>query len=217
MAMLEWRDSDGIRYASWLAAGFAALMLASAASIAPAKPSADDDAPSFSGDGKLARHGDYREWVHVSSGLGMTYGPAKAEGGAPPRFDNVYVTRAAHRSFLKTGAWPDRTMFMLEVRKSEENVSINNGGRSQGELLALEAAVKDRSRYPAGGWAYFSFDGEKGLVDSAEPLPATASCYSCHKSHAAVDNTFVQFYPTLFEVANRKGTVKADYDPKRKP
>jgi hypothetical protein len=32
-----------------------------------------------------------------------------------------------------------------------------------------------------------------------------------------VDNTFVQFYPTLFETARRLGTVKADFDPSRKP
>ena len=33
---------------------------------------------------------------------------------------------------------------------------------------------------------------------------------------AAVENTFVQFYPTLFEVAKRFGTVKATYDPNHK-
>jgi len=27
----------------------------------------------------------------------------------------------------------------------------------------------------------------------------------------------VQFYPTLMEVARRMGTVRADYDPARKP
>ena len=43
-----------------------------------------------------------------------------------------------------------------------------------------------------------------------------ASCYACHATHTAVENTFVQFYPTLFEVAREKGTIKPTYDPNRK-
>ena len=36
---------------------------------------------------------DYREWVFLSSGLGMTYGPAgPADASGNPRFDNVFVT-----------------------------------------------------------------------------------------------------------------------------
>jgi hypothetical protein len=176
----------------------------------------DGEAPAFANDGKLVRPPDYREWIYLTSGLGMTYGPAHDEDRSP-RFDNVFVTRTAYREFLRSGTWPDKTMLVLEVRRSEENVSINNGGRTQGDLLALEAAVKDVERFPDGGWGYFTFDGPDGLADSAPPLPATQSCYSCHKANTAVDNTFVQFYPTLFEVAKRLGTVKPTYDPKRKP
>ena len=40
---------------------------------------------------------------------------------------------------------------------------------------------------------------------------ATTECLSCHSQHGAVDNTFVQFYPTLLEVAKTKGTVKSNY------
>ena len=50
---------------------------------------------------------------------------------------------------------------------------------------------------------------------AAMPTPPTASCYACHRDNTAVDNTFVQFYPTLFEVAQRLGTVKPTYDPAR--
>jgi hypothetical protein len=200
-----------------IASGLAALGFAAYAWSGPQGPTVDAEGPAYSSDGKLIRPLDYREWVFVTSGLGMTYGPAKAAEGQPPRFDNVFVTRLAYREFLKSGTWPDKTMFILEVRRGEEEVSINNGGRTQGELVAIEAAVKDRGRYPEGGWGYFTFDGPKGLVDAAAALPASASCYSCHKDHGAVDNTFVQFYPTLFDVAKRRGTVKPTYDPTRKP
>jgi hypothetical protein len=36
-------------------------------------------------------------------------------------------------------------------------------------------------------------------------------CYSCHSQHAAVDTTFVQFYPTLLPIARAKGTISASY------
>lgn len=174
-------------------------------------------APAFTPAGELIRPVDYREWVYVTTGLGMTYGPAQPAAGRPPLFDNVFVTREAYREFLRFGTWPDQTMFILELRRAETNVSINNGGHTQGDVAAIEAAVKDRQRFPDGGWGYFTFDSPRGLTDSAAPLPATASCYSCHKNNTAVENTFVQFYPTLMDVARRMGTVKPTYDPQRKP
>ena len=175
-------------------------------------------APVFTNAGQLMRPVDYRSWVFVTSGLGMTYGPAQPASGQPPLFDNVFVTRDAYQAFLRTGAWPDKTMFILEGRRSQANVSINNGGHTQGEVAFIEASVKDTERFKTtGGWGYFSFDSPKGLVESAAPMPATASCYACHAANTAVDNTFVQFYPELFAVAKEKGTVKGTYDPNKKP
>jgi hypothetical protein len=173
--------------------------------------------PTYSSDGQLVRPTDYREWVYVTSGLGMTYAAPEASTTRPQMFDNVFVTPESYRQFLRTGTWPDKTMFVLEVRDAAANVSINNGGRTQGALRGIEASVKDLERFPNGGWGYFSFDGPKGPVDAAAPLPSTARCYACHGTHTAVDNTFVQFYPTLFEVAQRLGTIKSTYDPARKP
>ncbi len=36
-------------------------------------------------------------------------------------------------------------------------------------------------------------------------------CHSCHAQHAAVDTTFVQFYPTLLPIATAKHTLAAPY------
>ena len=175
-------------------------------------------APSFNAAGQLVRPLDYRSWVFLTSGLGMTYGPAKPAADRPPLFDNVFVTRAAYEAFLRTGTWPDKTMFILEGRQAQTNVSINNGGHTQGEIAFMEAAVKDTGRFAStGGWGYFSFDSRNGLVDNAAALPSTATCYACHAANTAVDNTFVQFYPELFAVAKAKGTVKPSYDPNKKP
>jgi hypothetical protein len=195
---------------------FAAVAVTGAGSRnGPAQGVKTSEAPAYTADGKLLRPSDYREWVFVTSGLGMTYGSVDAARDQEPRFDNVFVTRAAYKEFLETGKWPDKTMFVLEVRQAQANVSINKGGRTQGRVLALEASVKDRDRFPMDGWGYYSFDGADGPLESAKALPGSATCYSCHREKTAVDNTFVQFYPTLFEAAKRHGTIKADYDPSR--
>jgi hypothetical protein len=135
----------------------------------------------------------------------------------PPRVSrHVFVNPEAYRTFLTTGRWPDGTFFVLEIRRSAEHVSIDTGGRTQSEQLLLEASVKDSERYPDGGWAYFAFDGRGGDDGAAAPLARSASCYSCHSEHAAVEWTFTQFYPDLFDVARTLGTVRQDYDPTRK-
>jgi hypothetical protein len=198
------------------------LVCLAAAMLVAAPAIAEDGAPKFTTGGELERPTDYREWVYLTSGLDMFYGPA-ANRGSPNRasvFDNVFVTRDAYREFQRSGTWPDKTMFILEVRAAEHAASIDTTGNSQGKLVAIEAAVKDTQRFGSNagsnGWGYFTFDGDKGLKDSSAALPTTATCYSCHATNTAVDNTFVQFYPTLFEIAKRLGTVKPTYDPAHK-
>jgi hypothetical protein len=158
------------------------------------------DGPQFTPDGRLLKPEDYREWVWLSSGLGMSYGPATpSDAAADPPFDNVFVNRSAYREFLRTGTWPDQTIFVLEVRRSQAKGSINQGGHFQGELVAIEAEVKNKK------WTFYGFEGSG---PSAKAIPTSASCYSCHAEHGAVDNTFVQFYPTLIQIARQKGTFR---------
>ena len=88
---------------------------------------------------------------------------------------------------------------------------------TSGAKLILPADFKDRARFPDTTWGYFTFGSAPNLTQSAAPLPTSESCYACHKNNTAVEQTFVQFYPTLFEVARRMGTVKPTYDPARKP
>jgi hypothetical protein len=169
------------------------------------------DGPQYTAEGKLLRPINYREWMFVSSGLGMTYGP-NATTAANPRFDNVFVNPAAYRAFMETGKWPDKTILILEIRSSASAGSINRAGHFQTDVVAVEAAVKDESRFP-GQWTYYDFGRGAALRESVHALPKTATCYACHSKHTAVEWTFVQFYPTLFDVAKRKGTVNATYDP----
>jgi hypothetical protein len=162
--------------------------------------------PRYTGDGQLLRPDDYREWIYLSSGLGMTYGVVEsAANSSSPQFDNVFVTPSSYKSFLQTGAWPDKTMFALEVRHSASKGSINNGGHYQEGFVALEIHLKDEARF-ATKWAFFGFNGSDR---TARPFPANSACQTCHAKSGAVDQTFVQFYPTLIPVATAKGTLTA--------
>jgi hypothetical protein len=164
------------------------------------------DGPQIAADGHLMLPQDYRQWIFLSSGLGMTYGPAASPDPADPRFDNVFVNPSSYRAFIETGHWPDKTMFILEVRGATSHGSINSAGHYQNDLRAIEAEVKDEKRFPQKS-AWFSFDGK----ETATAFPVTSSCNTCHNQNAAVETTFVQFYPTLLEVAKRKGTLNPAY------
>lgn len=168
---------------------------------------AQADEPRFSRDDQLQRPENYREWIYLSSGLGMTYSPSGAANATNPRFDNVFVTPQAYRAFLETGAWPDQTMFALEVRSSASNGSINKGGHYQDEIVGMEVHLKDSARFPATKWAFFEF-GTSGRT--AKALPPDSNCQTCHSMNGAVDQTFVQFYPTLIPIAKAKGTFKQE-------
>jgi hypothetical protein len=127
------------------------------------------------------------------------------QAGSHHMFDNVFVNPDAYKACLSTGTWPERTMLVLEVRGAESRGSINQAGNYQGgDLMGLEVHVKDSARFD-GKWAFFGFDNGK----TAKMIPRSASCYSCHAEHGAVDTTFVQFYPTLIPVSHEKGTFSA--------
>lgn len=190
-------------------ASTALVGLATAAGLAAAASQAQPQeiASRYDSQGRMLFPADYREWVYLSTGRGMSYNPVAASEQEPP-FDNVFVNRAAYRSFLETGTWPDGTVLVLEIRGGTSHGSILEAGSFQtGEALAVEVHVKDTPRFGGDGWAFFGFGGKA----PATMVPREANCYSCHEANTAVDRTFVQFYPTLLPIARAKGTVSAAY------
>jgi hypothetical protein len=161
--------------------------------------------PQYTSDSEMKFPENYREWVYLTTGFDMSYGPMMQMGHH--MFDNVFVNPEAYKSFQQTGTWPDKTIFVLEGRMARDKGSINKAGNYQStDIMGMEIHVKDESKFP-GKWAFFGSEDGK----SAKMIPTSASCYSCHADHAAVDTTFVQFYPTLLPVAEAKGTLSPGY------
>lgn len=164
--------------------------------------------PTYDKNGQMLPPTNYREWIYLTSGIDMSYAPKMAGMEDQSTFDNLFVNPEAYRSFLETGTWPDKTVMVLEARVAHSKGSINQNGHFQaGGVVDLEVHVKDEAHFPH-KWAFFSFDPAGG---NGKLFPQTAACYTCHTAHAAVDTTFVQFYPTLLPFAEKKGTLSAEY------
>jgi hypothetical protein len=179
----------------------ALLVLLGAAPPGKLAPQVTHD-PAYAANGDLLPPADYRDWAYLTSGIDMAY----TASSQPDHhmFDNVFVNPESYRAFLATGMWPDKTTFVLEFRGADSPISINKRGHTQStEVMGHEVHVKDH-----GEWRFY--DWPAGAAQAAY-IPRPASCYSCHEAHAAVQTTFVQFYPTLFPVAEQKKTISAAY------
>ena len=160
--------------------------------------------PTYTAAGDLVPPLDYRQWVYLTTGFNMSYLP-KPSG--MDTFDNVFVNPEAYRAFQETGTWPDKTVIVLEGRAATSKGSINTSGHYQsGGVMGLEVHIRDEKRFP-GKWAFFDVESET----KATLIPTGAPCYTCHQDHAAVDTTFVQFYPTLLPIAQKKNTLSPKY------
>ena len=167
------------------------ILPALAAAIAAAPSAAPLPAlPRYTADGALRRPAGVERWVLVGASLGLGYSDATDDG--PGMFHRVYLEPTAYEHYLRTGGFRDGSMLALSIRRPERRVPPSRAGWTEGELAALELAVKDPARYK-GGWAYFDFGRE---ATAARALPPSR-CADCHAQHAARDNVFVQFYPQL--------------------
>lgn len=171
------------------------------------KASQPGNTPRYTADGKLIAPKNYREWVFLSSGLGMTY--SKPSPNGHPMFSNVFVAPEAYHAFLATGQWPDKTILVMDMYSSGTEGSINKGGYYQLDRMGgFEAHVKDTS-LPGDPWKFYGFD-EKD--EAAAARGNGNACTQCHSENGGVEDTFVQFYPKLLPVARAKGTLRAGTD-----
>jgi cytochrome P460 len=180
-----------------------AVLLAISAGIAgcqgQAKGPSEDEMPQLTKDGSLTEPKDWETWVMVGSSTGLSYaapGAAPVAGAAPGMFHNVYMQPWAYREFIKTGAFPEGTMFVLSFYEASRKSAPAKSGFYEGDRApGIEVHLKQKG-IDKSGWAFFGF-GDTASVGAR--IPGTASCYSCHATEAAHDNVFTQFYPFMRE------------------
>jgi hypothetical protein len=183
----------------------------------PGKPVRVSDGASYAADGTMQLPERYREWVFLSSGVDMSYSSDARDDGHS-MFNNVFVNPEAYLRYQGSGHWPEGTVLVLENRMAEagdrRDALLKSGKVQTTEVMGVEVHVLDSAHWKAtnsnaktDGWAFYEFG--TGKVGKIVARPAT--CYSCHEQHAAVDTTFVQFYPTLQPVAEMHGTFSAGY------
>jgi hypothetical protein len=184
--------------------------LALLALLLPLQPTPRPDGPAYTSDGSLKYPAGYTEWIFLGTGLDMSYNP-QATAASHSMFNSVFVNPSAYKEFKQTGHWPDGTVLVLENRGAAGAASINKRGQTESsEVMGFEVHVKD-SAHVKEGWAFYDFEDPLGPAATGKMIARPATCYTCHEQHAAVDTTFVQFYPTALEIAKQKGTLSPEY------
>ena len=157
-----------------------------------------DQVPQFTRDGRLVRPTGYEEWVMVGASTGLSYAQSQnppAAGAAPGMFHNVYVQPWAYRYVMRNGAFPENAMFVLTFYEPSRKSNPARAGFYEGDRIpGFEVHLK-RKDVDSSGWGFYGFNND--TASTAAKLPGSLACYSCHRTEAAFDNAFVQFYPAL--------------------
>ena len=129
---------------------------------------------------------NYRNWVVVSPAtLGVPQHKHKHVAS------KLYVEPSSYEQFSKTGAWPNKTVIVMELL-SEKAVS-----KGTCDLMGLEAAVKDDSGFPD-PWSYY------GIVYDRDKAPAKMIHSDCAECGVTIDSVLTMAFPTLRAVINGK-------------
>lgn len=150
--------------------------------------------PQYDSTGALVRPKNFETWVFVGASTGLSYQERSKPNGIGS-FHNIYLRPEAYKTYLETGKFPEKTMFILAIYDPAQKVEPAHAGYFEGQFAALDVAVKDHEHFP-NGWAYFNF-GERGNLADAVHAVEGNQCFTCHKERAVNDNVFVQFYPIL--------------------
>jgi len=170
---------------------------------------ASDSSVVFDADGKMKLPTGYRRWVFV--GAPVTPNALNNGEASFPEFHHVYVEAKNLDAYLKTGSFPEGTVFVKELTRVL-NPTFPDGSRTEpsgrgffnGEFNGIDLTVKDSKRFAkTNGWGFFTFGHHPLPYDeTAAEAPAT-QCAGCHITFVSkTDMTWVQFYPMLREKHN---------------
>lgn len=160
----------------------------------------------FDADGKMKLPTGYRRWVFV--GAPVTPNALNNGEASFPEFHHVYVEAKNLDAYLKTGSFPEGTVFVKELTRVL-NPTFSDGSRTEpsgrgffnGEFNGIDLTIKDSKRFAkTNGWGFFTFGHHPLPYDeTAAEAPAT-QCAGCHITFVSkTDMTWVQFYPMLRE------------------
>lgn len=160
--------------------------------------------PVFDAQGRLKRPEGYRHWVFVGAPLtpnALNNGKANF-----PEYHHVYVEEKNLDVYLKTGSFPEGTVFVKELTRVL-NPTFPDGSRTEpsgrgyfnGEFNGMDVTVKDSKRFAAtNNWGFFNFGHHPLPYADWAKESSVAECAGCHIAFVAkTDMTWVQFYPIL--------------------
>ena len=158
----------------------------------------------FDADGRLKLPEGYRHWVFV--GAPLTPNALNNGKAGFPEFHHVYVEEKNLDVYLKTGSFPEGTVFVKELTRVL-NPTFPDGSRTEpsgrgyfnGEFNGMDVTVKDSKRFAAtNGWGFFNFGHHPLPYSPWAKESSAAECAGCHLAFVAkTDMTWVQFYPIL--------------------
>jgi len=158
----------------------------------------------FTSDGKLKLPTGYRRWVFVGAPLtpnGLNNGMANF-----PEYHHVYVEAKNVDAYLKTGSFPEGTVFVKELTRvldpsfpDGSNTQPSGRGFFNGAYNCMDVTVKDSKRFSkTNGWGFFTFGHHPEPCDAVAAEKLVTECAFCHIANVAkTDMTWIQFYPML--------------------
>lgn len=162
------------------------ILVACGVAIANDKLNVNQTTASFGNESQLLLPANYRNWVALAPTL-----PGMPAHHHTHVVSKVYVEPAAYERFLKSGAWPNHTMIVLELRdKATPPKTICDG------MIGLEVAAKDDARSPD-PWSYYGIIYDHGKT-RAEAKPICADC------EAPTDARLAMYFPALRAVIQGK-------------
>jgi len=167
----------------------------------------------FDESGEAQRPRGYRSWVHVSTAWEpITTTILDGTVTRTPEFNNVYIEPNAFRGYMKTGKWPDGSVFVKEFSFTSIDAKCDGPdayicprwygkGIFQHGYTGIGVMLKDKTRFPdePGNWGYFSYGHQAPPYAKTSPVRGREQCAQCHIDHAgpSVDYVFSAFHVGL--------------------
>ena len=161
-----------------------ALMLACGAASATEKADLSKANAALGDENEILLPANYRSWVAIApSTPGM---PTHPQNHLVSR---IYVEPSAYEGFVKKGAWPDRTVIVLELRDK----TARGANRA---VVGLEVAAKNEAHLVE-PWTYYGI-----IFDQHKPAESKSMCPDAAPSEA--DMRLAMFFPALRAVINAR-------------